>query len=49
MKTAIHFYYISLSSSYNEECVKQNCRENQTIHFISHIPFKNSSANAAVR
>ena len=30
MKTNIHFYHISLSSSQDEKCFYQSCRENQS-------------------
>ena len=35
MKTYYIYGHISLDASYNEECVRQNCRENNT-----HILFK---------
>jgi len=37
---------ISLSSSYNEKCIRQRCRENQNTHFMFNnsfpkiVPFK---------
>ena len=34
MKTNIHFYHISLSSSYNEKFFRQNCRENKKLHLV---------------
>jgi hypothetical protein len=34
MKTDINFYHIPLNFSYNYECFRQICTENQNTHFI---------------
>jgi hypothetical protein len=34
MKTNIHFYYVSLLSSWNENVSDKSCRENQNTHFV---------------
>ena len=42
MKTDIHFDHISLSSSYNEKCCWQSCREVHSTRFVfSNLIFEN--------